>query len=128
MRRPAERSPSPEGEPWEPYEPSFSITPSNTPPGSQAPDAPVDMREAALEGMSTAALHDNLLDIHEAAMEAVEARAQPTDIHEAAMEEEKEKKGEEFELNESGANVIVLSRQGRAAKKNMRMAQQNAPL
>ena len=45
-------------------------------------------------------------------MEAVEARAQPTDIHEAAMEEEKEKKGEEFELNESGANVMVLSRQG----------------
>ena len=60
-------------------------------------------------------------------MEAVEARAQQADIHEAAMEK-KRKNAEEFELNESGANVIVLSRQGRAAKKNMRMAQQNAPL
>ena len=81
---------------------SVSISPTHTP-DSQAPDTPPDMRLLMAAAGDRTDLGDRLLAIHEAAMEAVEARAQQADIHEAAME--KKKKADEFELNESGANV-----------------------
>ena len=69
---------------------SVSISPTHTP-DSQAPDTPPDMRLLMAAAGDRTDLGDRLLAIHEAAMEAVEARAQQADIHEAAMEKQKKK-------------------------------------
>ena len=57
---------------------SVSISPTHTP-DSQAPDTPPDMRLLMAAAGDRTDLGDRLLDIHEAAMEAVEARAQQED-------------------------------------------------